>query len=153
MRDRPMAAREWIRAVLVGLGTAAILAAVIVPLIIGGQAQLPKPIAQAVTEALLGREVSLAAGMVFHIVYFTGISVAAIAILRDRLTLRAAMLLSLVLWLFTLFALAPLAGWGFLGLRQGPEVFIASFVPNALYGPLLWGLYRLAFDRVGAPKR
>lgn len=145
MRDRPMNAADWIRAGVVGFASASILAVVIVPLIVTGMAQIPKPIAQVVTEALLGREVSLAAGMAFHFVYYMAISIAAIAILRDRLTLRASMILGLLLWLVALFALAPFAGWGPLGLSQGPEFFIASFVPNALYGLLLWALYRLAF--------
>ncbi|MGE0231799.1 MAG: hypothetical protein AB7O39_00950 [Flavobacteriaceae bacterium] len=150
MPYRPMSAADWMKALIVGLATATVLAAVIVPSIMGGLARFPKPIAQAVAETLLDREVSLAGGMIFHFLFITACSVAIIAILRHRLTLPVALGLGLLLWLVVIFVFAPLSGWGALGMDEAPEFFIASFVPNVLFGPVLWALHRLVFRGRGS---
>lgn len=140
-----LSAREWLKAVGVGIATALLLSAIMVPAFKFGLSPFPKPVGLAFAETVLGRSLPLPVGLLFHVVYVTFWSVAFIAVLRDRLTLRNALLLALALWLIVLVVFFPVIGWGAFGLAISPKLIVASLVPHALFGVFLWGLCRLAF--------
>ncbi|NIR43790.1 MAG: hypothetical protein GWM93_07525, partial [Gemmatimonadetes bacterium] len=87
----------------------------------------------------------------FHLVYVTFWSVAYVGLFRERLTLRNALGLGLVLWLLVLVVFFPVVGWGFLGLAVSPKLIAASLVPHVLFAVFLWLLCRWGFRRRAAP--
>jgi len=147
MRIHKLAAKEWLKALGVGIATAVLLSAVMVPALKLGLSPLPKPLGLAFAETLLGRSLPLPVGLLFHLAYVTFWSVAFVALFRDRLSLRNALLLGLVLWLLVLVVFFPVVGWGLFGLGVSPKLIVASLVPHLLFAGFLWGLCRLAFKR------
>lgn len=115
------------------------------PAIKFGLSPMPKPLVLAFAETILGRPLPLPVGLLFHVAYVTFWSVAFVVLFRDRLTLRNALLLGLVLWALVLAIFFPVVGWGFLGLSVGPKLIVSSLVPHVLFALFLWGLYRMAF--------
>jgi hypothetical protein len=140
-----LTAKDLLKAVGVGVATAVLLSAVMVPAMRLGVSPLPKPLGLAFAETVLGRPLPLPVGLLFHVAYVTVWSVAFVAVFRDRLSLRRALLLGAVLWLAVLVVFFPLVGWGVFGLGVGPKLIVASLVPHLLFGIVLWGLCRLAF--------
>lgn len=149
MKFHRLSGREWAKALGIGIANGLLLSAVMVPLFKSGISPLPKPLGLAFAETLLGRPLPLPVGLLFHVAYVTFWSVAFVAFLRDRLTLRNAMILALVLWVGVLVVFFPIVGWGVLGLGVSPVLIGASLVPHLLFGLFLWGLCRLAFRRTG----
>ncbi len=145
MRVRNLTLNEWLKAVGVGIVTAILLSAVMVPALKFGISPLPKPLGLAFAETLLGRTLPLPIGLLFHVVYVTFWSAAYVALLRNHLSLRNALLLALMLWILVLIVFFPFVGWGLLGLTIGPKLIVASLVPHVLYGVFLWGLCRFVF--------
>ncbi len=145
MHIRNLTSREWLKAVGVGIVTAILLSAVMVPALKFGISPLPKPLGLAFAETVLGRILPLPVGLLFHVVYVTFWSVAYVALLRNHLSLRNALLLAFMLWILVLVVFFPVVGWGFIGLAIGPKLIVASFVPHVLYGVFLWGLCRFVF--------
>ena len=145
MRLHDLSAREWAKALAVGVVNAVLLSAVMVPLFRAGVSPLPKPLGLAFAETLLGGPLPLLMGLLFHVVYVTFWSVAFVAFLRDSLSLRNALILALVLWTGVLVVFFPVVGWGLLGLGVGPRLIVASAVPHLLFGLFLWRLCRFAF--------
>jgi len=86
-------------------------------------------------------------GLLFHVAYVGFWSVAFVVLFRDRLSLRAALVLGFALWVVVLVIFFPVVGWGFLGLALSPKLMVAAFVPHLLFAIFLWGLCRLAFTR------
>ncbi len=145
MQIHNLTSKEWLKAIGVGIATAILLSAVMVPALKLGISPLPKPLGLAFAETVLGLPLPLPAGLFFHIAYVTFWSVAFVALFRDTLSFGNALTLALVLWIGVLVVFFPLVGWGFLGLAIGPKLIAASLVPHLLFAAFLWRLCRLAF--------
>jgi hypothetical protein len=145
MRVHSLTTGEWLKAIGVGIGTAILLSAVMVPALKLGISPMPKPLGLAFAETITGRPLPLPVGLMFHVAYVTIWSVAFVVLFRTSLSLRNAAILGLVLWGLVLVIFFPIVGWGFLGLAVSPKLIVASFVPHALFALFLWGLCRLAF--------
>ena len=150
MRLHDLSAREWGKALGVGVVNAVLLSAVMVPLFRAGISPLPKPLGLAFAERVLGGSLPLPVGLLFHVAYVAFWSMAFVAFLRESLSLRNALTLALVLWIGVLVVFFPVVGWGFLGLGVGPRLIVASAVPHLLFGLFLWGLCRFAFPPASA---
>ncbi len=145
MEFHRLSPREWGKAIGVGIVTAILLSAVMVPAMKLGVSPLPKPLGLAFAETILGRTLPLPIGLLFHVAYVTFWSVVFVAVFREALNIRNALLLGLGLWLLVLVVFFPVVGWGFLGLAVSPKLIVASLVPHLLFAVFLWGLCRLAF--------
>ncbi len=151
MRSPALSLKDLAKAIGVGVATAVLLSAVMVPAFKLGVSPLPKPLGLAFAETLLGRTLPLPVGLLFHVVYVTFWAVIYVVVFRARRTLVSALLLGLVLWLVVLVVFFPVVGWGFLGLGVGPKLIVASLVPHLLFAVFLWGLCRFVFrNRAGA---
>ena len=145
MRIHNLTSSEWLKAIGIGIATAILLSAVMVPALKLGISPLPKPLGLAFAETVLGGPLPLPIGLLFHVAYVTFWSVAFVALFHGRLSLRNALLLGLVLYILVLVVFFPVVGWGFLGLAVSPKLIVASLVPHVLFAVFLWGLCRLAF--------
>lgn len=140
---------DWLKAIGVGLATAVLLSAVMVPAMRLGVSPMPAPLGLAFAETVLGRSLPLPVGLLFHVAYVTFWSVAAVLLFRDTLSLRSIGVLALALWILVLVVFFPVVGWGFLGLGIGPQLIVGSFVPHVLFAVFLRALARLAFGPGG----
>ncbi len=147
MQWHRLSSSEVWKAIGVGIGTALLLSAVMVPALKSGISPLPQPLGLAFAETLLGGPLPLPVGLLFHVVYVAAWSVIYVVLFRDALTFRNALLLGLYLWVLVLFVFFPVVGWGFLGLAVSPTMIVASLVPHVLFALFLWGLCRLSFRR------
>lgn len=147
MRLHKLSAAELLKAGGIGIVTAILLSAVMVPAFRLGISPLPRPLGLAFAETVLGGPLPLPVGLLFHVVYVTAWSVIYVALFRDALTFRNALLLGLFLWLLVLFVFFPIVGWGVLGLGVSPKLVVASLVPHLLFALFLWVLCRIAFGR------
>ena len=138
---------ELLKTIAIGIGTAVLLSAVMVPALRLGISPLPKPLGLAFAETVLGRSLPLPVGLLFHVAYVTAWSVVYVALFRPALTFRTALALGLFLWLLVLFTFFPIVGWGVLGLAVTPKLIVASLVPHLLFVVFLWGLCRVGFRR------
>lgn len=136
-------AKGYGKAIAVGIATAAILSLIMVPAMKAGVSPLPKPLALAFAQRLLG-EVGLPVGLFFHLVYVTFWSVMYV-VLFERHTFANALWLALGLWALVLVGFFPFVGWGFFGLAQGPALIVGSLVPHLLFAVILWALHRATF--------
>jgi len=143
MRLKLVTAKDYAKAVGVGIATAVILSLIMVPVFKSGISPLPKPLGLAFAQVLLG-EVPLPVGLLFHVAYVTFWSVVYVA-LFERRTFLNALWLALGLWAVVLVFFFPVVGWGFLGLAVSPKLIVASLVPHLLFALILWGLSRWAF--------
>jgi hypothetical protein len=141
---------ELLKAIGIGIATALLLSAVMVPALRLGISPLPKPLGLAFAETLLGALLPLPVGLLFHVAYVTIWAVLYVALFRHALTIGNALLLGLFLWLLVLVVFFPVVGWGFLGLAVGPQLIVASLVPHLLLAVLLWALCRLGFRQARA---
>lgn len=139
MIEAQRSGRSWPRAIGIGLGVAVITAAVMGVLLKMGVSPFPKPPSLAFAETILGRNLPLPVGLVFHAVYVTFWSVVFVRFFPRR-NLWTALGLALVLWLVILAVFFPLVGWGLAGLHISPKLIPASLLPHLLFGFLLWGL-------------
>ena len=151
MRLYNLTAGEWLKAVGIGVGTAILLSAVMVPAMKLGVSPLPKPLGLAFAETILGRALPLPVGLLFHVAYVTFWSVIFVAMFREALNIRNALLLGLGLWLLVLVVFFPVVGWGLLGLAVSPKLIVGSLVPHLLFAVFLWGLCRIAFKPRRSP--
>ena len=62
---------EWWKAIGVGIATAILLSAVMVPALKLGLSPLPKPLGLAFAETILGNSLPLPIGLLFHVAYVT----------------------------------------------------------------------------------
>jgi hypothetical protein len=145
MRFHRLTTAELLKAIGIGIATALLLSAVMVPVLRLGISPLPKPLGLAFAETLLGRPLPLPVGLLFHVAYVTFWAVVYVALFRHALTFGNALLLGLFLWLLVLIGFFPVVGWGFLGLAVGPQLIVASLVPHLLFAVFLWGLCRMTF--------
>ncbi|MBV6486648.1 MAG: hypothetical protein GHHEDOFH_00583 [Pseudorhodoplanes sp.] len=137
-------AEIW-KAVGIGVVTALLLSALMVPAFKLGIAPMPQMPSLAFAETVLGRELPLPVGLLFHVVYVTFWSVAYVVLFRDYLTFLNALWLGLALWIVVLVVFFPIVGWGFLGLGVSPRLIPAALVPHVLFSVFLWALCRFGF--------
>jgi hypothetical protein len=155
MRLHKLTPTELLKAIGIGIGTALLLSAVMVPALRLGISPLPKPLGLAFAETVLGGPLPLPVGLLFHVAYVTVWSVVYVAMFRNALTFGNALLLGLFLWLLVLFVFFPVVGWGILGLSVTPKLIVAALVPHLLFAVFLWILCRISFrqTRGGAFER
>jgi hypothetical protein len=137
--EAQLSGRSWPRAIGIGLGVAVLTAIVMVILTTIGGSPFPKPPSLAFAETLLGRDLPLPVGLLFHTAYVTFWCVVFVRFFPQR-NLKTALALALVLWLVILAVFFPVLGWGFAGLQISPKLIPASLLPHLLFGILLWGL-------------
>ncbi len=142
--------KEWAWTVAVGVGVAALTAAISVAALKAGISPFPKPVALAFAETLLGRTLPLPVGLLFHTAWVVLFTAVYVVLFRDALTFARAFWLAAGLWVLALVFFFPLVGWGFLGLAVTPRLIVAAAVPHLLFAIFLWGLCRLAFGRGAA---
>ena len=147
MRLHKLTPTELLKAVGIGIATALLLSAVMVPALRLGISPLPKPLGLAFAETMLGRALPLPVGLLSHVAYVTTWSVVYVALFRHALTLVNALLLGFFLWLLVLFVFFPIVGWGVLALAVTPKLIMASLVPHLLFAVFLWALCRLSFHQ------
>lgn len=99
MQLRRLSRAETLKAVGIGVLTALLLSAIMVPAFKFGISPMPKPPSLALAQMLLGPNVPLPVGLLFHIAYVTFWAVVYIGLFRDQLTFRNALLLGLALWI------------------------------------------------------
>jgi hypothetical protein len=145
MQIHRLAPREALKALGIGVLTALLLSAIMVPAFKFGIAPLPEPPSLAFAQLLLGADVPLPVGLLFHVAYVTFWAVVYVSMFRDRLTLLNALWLGFALWVVILVFFFPLVGWGFFGLGISPRLIPASLVPHILFAVLLWWLCRWGF--------
>ncbi len=145
MKIQWLTPKETLKALGIGILTAVLLSAVMVPAFKLGIAPMPKPPSLAFAQLLLGPNVPLPVGLLFHVVYVTFWGLIYVVLFRHRLTFLNALWLGLALWGVILVVFFPIVGWGFLGLGISPKLIPASLVPHVLFAVFLWGLCRLGF--------
>ena len=145
MRIHRLAPREALKALGIGVVTALLPTAIMVPAFKFGIAPMPKPPSLALAQLLIGPDVPMPVGLLFHVAYVTFWSIAYVVLFLDRLTIRNALWLGLGLWVVILSVFFPLFGWGFLGLGISPKMIPASLVPHVLFAVFLWRLCRWGF--------
>lgn len=145
MKFHALTARETLKALAIGVLTAVILSAIMLPAFKSGIAPMPKQPSLAFAETLLGRPLPLPVGLLFHVAYLTFWSVIYVMLFRNRLTFLNALWLALALWVVILIVFFPFIGWGFLGLAISPKLIPASLVPHFLFAVVLWALCRVGF--------
>ena len=137
--------RDWFKAIGIGIVTAILLSAVMVPASKFGISPLPKPLGLAFAETVMGRSLPLPVGLIFHIAYAVFWSVLFVVLFRNDLRFRNALLLGMGLWLLVLVAFFPIVGWGFLGLAVSSKLIVAALIPHLLFSIFLWALCRGMF--------
>lgn len=95
MQIHRMSPGETLKAVGIGVLTALLLSAIMVPAFKFGIAPMPKPPALAFAQLLLGPNVPLPVGLLFHVAYVTFWAVVYVVFLWDRLTFLNALWLGL----------------------------------------------------------
>ncbi len=145
MRIQRLSRKEALKALGIGVLTAVLLSAIMVPAFKLGIAPLPKPPSLALAQLLFGANTPLPVGLLFHVSYVTFWSVVYVSVFRERLTFLNALWLGLALWVVILVVFFPLLGWGFFGLAISPKLIPASLVPHLLFAVFLWGLCRWGF--------
>src|SRR5579863_7280799 len=140
LEPHKLSAREWWRAVGVGIATSVILAVLNVIALKSHVSPMPKPLGLAFADTVFGRDLPLPVGLLFHLAWVTGFSVIYVIVWRSALTLQNAVILAAALWLVVLLVFFPLVGWGFLGLAVSPKAVIPVTVSHLLFAVILWGL-------------
>ncbi len=145
MRLHKLPTSELAKAGGVGVVTALLLTAVMVPALKFGLSPMPKPLGLAFAETVLGRALPLPVGLLFHIAYVAFWSIAFVSLYRDGLSLTKALILGGLLWIAVLLVFFPVVGWGFLGLAISPKLIVASLVQHGLFAVFLWSSCRVVF--------
>ncbi len=145
MKIQWLTPKETLKALGIGVLTAVLLSAAMVPAFKFGIAPMPKPPSLAFAQVLLGPNVPLPVGLLFHVAYVTFWALVYVIVFRDHLTFLNALWLGLALWGVILVVFFPIIGWGFLGLGISPKLIPASLVPHVLFAVFLWGLCRRGF--------
>ncbi len=145
MRLHKLPISELAKAGGVGVVTALLLTAVMVPAVKFGLSPMPKPLGLAFAETVLGRALPLPIGLLFHVLYVTFWSIAYVSLFRDSLSLTKALVLGGLLWIAVLLIFFRVVGWGFLGLAVSPKLIVAALIPHILFAVFLWGLCRVIF--------
>lgn len=83
MRLHDLTSGEWLKAFGVGIATASLLSAGIVPALKLGISPLPKPLGLAFAGTIFGSPLPLPIGLLFHVAYVTFWSVAFVVLFRE----------------------------------------------------------------------
>ena len=145
MRLHKLPTSELAKAAGVGVVTALLLTAVMVPALKLGLSPMPKPLGLAFAETVLGRLLPLPVGLLFHVVYVAFWSIVYVSLFRDDLSLTRALVFGGLLWIAVLLVFFPVVGWGFLGLAISPKLIVAALVLHGLFAVFLWGSCRVVF--------
>ena len=145
MKIQWLTPKDTLKTLGIGVLTAVILSGIMVLAFKFGIAPMPKPPSLAFAQVLLGPNVPLPVGLLFHVAYVTFWALVYVIVFRDHLTFLNALWLGLALWVVILVVFFPIIGWGFLGLGISPKLIPASLVPHVLFAVFLWGLCRLSF--------
>lgn len=143
MRIHSLSAGDAVKTAVIGLITAAVTAAMMLMAIRSGVSPLPKPLALAFVQTILGKGVPLPVGFLFHAAWVTAFTFVYVLLFRDSLTFARAFWLAFLLWISVLIIFFPLVGWGFLGLGIAPKMIVASAVPHLVFAVLIWSLSSL----------
>jgi hypothetical protein len=150
MKSQRLSESDLLKAAGIGVLTAVLLSAIMVPAAKLGISPMPKPLSLAFAEALLRRDLPLPAGLLFHVAYVTFWSMAYVVFFRDRLSFARALALGLALWAVVLMLIFPFVGWGLFGLAVSPKLIVAALVPHVLFAVFLWSLcHRVFGERAG----
>ncbi|SDG29945.1 hypothetical protein SAMN05216241_10877 [Limimonas halophila] len=142
---------DILRAVLVGLLVAVGTGVVTVPLFKLGIAPMPEAPSLAFAKTLFG-PVPDPVGLLFHVLYVTGVTAAVLALLTGaRPSGKTIALVSLALYLVAVALFFPIVGWGFAGMAVTPKIAVAAIGPHVLYGLVFWGANRLVFRQRREP--
>ncbi len=145
MKIQWLTPKDTLKALGIGVLTAVLLSAVMVPAFKFGIAPMPKPPSLAFAQVLLGPNVPLPVGLLFHVAYVTFWALVYVIVFRNHLTFLNALWLGLAPWVVILVVFFPIIGWGFFGLGISPKLIPASLVPHLLFAVFLWGLCRRGF--------
>ncbi len=145
MKIHSLTSKEAMKAAGIGVVTALLLTAIMVPMMKFGVSPFPKPLGLAFAETVIGKALPLPVGLLFHVAFVTFWSVAYVMLFKDRLTFLNALWLGLALWVGVLVVFFPVVGWGFFGLAISPKLIVASLVPHVLFAVFLWRLCRWGF--------
>lgn len=145
MRLHHLTTTEWAKTVGIGLAVAALTGVIMFVGLATGVSPLPKPLGLAFANTLLGTDLPLPVGLLFHTAWVTLFSAAYVVLFRDKVTFMRAFSLAFALWILVLLFFFPFVGWGFLGLAVSPKLVVASAVPHLLFAVFLWGLSRQVF--------
>lgn len=143
MRIHTLTGAEWGKTIAVGIAVAVLTGAIMFMGLKTGISPLPKPLGLAFAETLLGTQLPLPVGLLFHVVWVTLFSAVYVVLFRDDLTFMRAFWLAFALWILVLVFFFPFVGWGLLGLAISPTLIVGSAVPHLLFAIFLWGLCRL----------
>lgn len=141
--------RQFWKAVGIGVGTAALLSAIMVPALKAGISPMPKPLALAFAETLFDTKLPLPVGLAFHVAWVTFWSVVYVVLFHDRLSFVRALALAAGLFVLVLAVFFPFVGWGFAGLAVSPMLMPAALMSHLLFAVFLWGLCRMVFGKHG----
>ena len=142
-----MTQREWGKAIAVGLINGLLLALIMITLKKSGLSPMPAPLGLAFVDTLTGRHLPLPIGLVFHLAYVTFWTIVFVILFRPRLAFVRAAMLAAALWIFALAVFVPIVGWGFFGVKIGPQIILGLFITHALFCTFLWGLCRAFFPQ------
>lgn len=131
-----------VKSVIVGVISAILLSAIMAPLILTGISPMPAPLGLAFAESILGRDLPMPVGLLFHVVWVTFFTCLYVR-LSPNIRFTHALYLAGVLWISALVLFMPIAGWGLLGLSETPRLIVASLVPHLLFAVFIWGGCRL----------
>jgi len=145
MKIQWLTAKDTLKALGIGVLTALLLSAMMVPAIKFGIAPIPQPPSLVFAQWIFGPNVPLPVGLLFHVAYITLWALVYVMVFRTHLTFSNALWLGLALWVVILMVFFPLIGWGFFGLGISPKLIPASLVPHLLFAVFLWGLCRVGF--------
>ncbi len=145
MKIHSLTTKDFWKAIGIGVVTAVLLSAIMLPAFKFGIAPMPQFPSLAFAETVLGRELPLPVGLLFHVAYVTFWSVAYVVLFRNSLTFLNALWLGLALWVGVLVVFFPVVGWGFFGLGVSPKLIPAALVPHLFFALFLWGLCRMGF--------
>lgn len=144
---RSLSRRDWAKVIGVGIGVSILTAAFMAVGLKSGVSPLPQPLGLAFAETVLGRQLPLPVGLLFHTVWVTAFTALYVLLFRDALTFMRALWLGIALWVFVLIFFFPVVGWGFFGLAVSPKLIVGAAIPHLLFAAFLWGLCRWAFPK------
>jgi hypothetical protein len=107
MKVHALTAKDFWKAIGIGVVTAVLLSAIMLPAFKLGIAPMPKMPSLVFAETVLGRELPLPVGLLFHVAYVTFWSVAYVVLFRNSLTFLNALWLGLALWVGVLVVFFP----------------------------------------------
>jgi len=130
----------------IGLIISLITAVIMIAMLKSGIAPFPEAPSLAFAEKIIGHKLPMPIGLLFHTAYVTFWTVVFLRFSPQK-NIKMALALAVVLWLVVLGLFFPVIGWGFAGLSISPKMIPASFMPHLIFGLLLWGINKYAFQK------